>query len=237
MQKLDGRKLTHSQSEYIRIQSVKAVREGNKSPEEIIKTFGLHRSNIYKWLKIYDSYGYSGLQSSQSQGPVPKLTSKQKQQLYKYLQKNPLQLKFEYALWTIEMIVELIDLKFGVQYSTVQVGRILKAIGFSKQKPLERAYQQDPEKVKTWLSTEYPRIKSEAKKKREKFILATRQVFTPRLNMVQLGHLRAKRLLLKQLDNVKKLIVFLPLIIKVNCVLCYTMKNSQQRYLSAFYSS
>lgn len=166
MQKLDGRKLTHSQSEYIRVQSVKAVREGNKSPEEVIKTFGMHRSNIYKWLKIYDDYGYAGLQSSQSKGPVPKMTSKQKQQLYSYLQKNPLQLKFEYALWTIEMIVELIHVKFGVQYSSVQVGRILKEIGFSQQKPLERAYQQDPEKVEKWLTTEYPKIKREAKKEK-----------------------------------------------------------------------
>jgi transposase len=166
MQKLDGRKLTHSQSEYIRVQSVKAVREGNKSPEEVIKTFGMHRSNIYKWLKIYDDYGCAGLQSSQSKGPVPKMTPKQKQQLYSYLQKNPLQLKFEYALWTIEMIVELIHLKFGVQYSSVQVGRILKEIGFSQQKPLDRAYQQDPEKVEKWLTTEYPKIKREAKKEK-----------------------------------------------------------------------
>lgn len=166
MQKTDGRKLTHSQSEYIRVQSVKAVREGNQSPEDVIKTFGMHRSNIYKWLKIYDDSGYAGLQSTQSKGPAPKMTTKQKQQLYSYLQKNPLQLKFDYALWTIEMIVALIHLKFGVQYSSVQVGRILKEIGFSQQKPLERAYQQDPEKVEKWLKTEYPKIKREAKKEK-----------------------------------------------------------------------
>ena len=164
--KLDGRKLTHSQSEYIRVQSVKSVREGKQSPEDVIKTFGMHRSNIYKWLKIYDAKGYAGLQSSKSKGPVAKMSNKQKQQLYKYLQKNPLQLKFDYALWTIEMIVELIHLKFGVQYSSVQVGRILKEIGFSQQKPLERAYQQDPEKVDKWLKTQYPQIKREAKKEK-----------------------------------------------------------------------
>jgi transposase len=164
--KSDGRKLTHSQGEYIRIQSVKAVREGKESPEDVMKTFGLHRSNIYKWLKIYDNQGYAGLKSTKSKGPSPKMTVKQKQQLYNYLQKNPLQLKFDYALWTIEMIVELIQMKFDVQYSSVQVGRILKEIGFSQQKPLERAYQQDPEKVDKWLKTAYPLIKKEAKKEK-----------------------------------------------------------------------
>ena len=126
----------------------------------------MHRSNIYKWLKIYDDHGYAGLQSTQSKGPIPKMTAKQKRQLYSYLQKNPLQLKFDYALWTIEMIVELIHLKFNIHYSSVQVGRILKEIGFSQQKPLERAYQQDPEKVEKWLTTEYPKIKREAKKEK-----------------------------------------------------------------------
>lgn len=163
---MDGRKLTHEQSEYIRIQAVKAVRQKNQSPEEVIKTFGLHRANIYKWLKVYDAKGFGGLQSTKSKGPVPKIKEKQKQQLYNYLLKNPTQLKFEYALWTVEMIAALIKTKFGITYSSVQVGRLLKAIGFSKQKPLERAYQQNPEKVSEWLTTQYPSIKKEAKKEK-----------------------------------------------------------------------
>jgi len=59
--------------------------------------------------------------------------------LGKYLLKNPSQLKFEFALWTVAMIIQLIADKFGVSYSDVQVGRILKEIGFSKQKPLQRS--------------------------------------------------------------------------------------------------
>ena len=62
--KLDGRKLTHEQSEYIRIQAVKAVRKKNQSPEDVIKTFGLHRSNIYNWLKKFDKGGFNALRST-----------------------------------------------------------------------------------------------------------------------------------------------------------------------------
>ena len=164
--KMDGRKLTHEQSEYIRIQAVKAVRHKKQSPEDVIKTFGLHRANIYKWLKVYDTSGFSGLQSTKSKGPKPRITEKQKQHLYNYLLKNPTQLKFEYALWTVEMIVELITIKFNINYSNVQVGRLLKEIGFSRQKPLERAYQQNPEKVTEWLTKQYPSIKKEAKKEK-----------------------------------------------------------------------
>lgn len=162
--KLDGRTLSHSQSEYIRIQSVKKVRIEGKSPEEVIKTFGLHRTNIYKWLRQYDAYGFDGLKSSKSLGPTPKLSTKQESQLAKLLLKNPLQLKFDYALWTIDMITELIHQKFDVTYSKVQVGRLMKKLGLSRQRPLERAIQQNPEKVTEWLNKQYPAIKKEAKK-------------------------------------------------------------------------
>jgi transposase len=164
--KIDGRKLTHEQSEYIRIQAVKAVRIENKSPEEVIKTFGLHRANIYKWLSKYDAGGLEVLKSSKSQGPSPKLNEKQLAQLKKWLLKNPLQHKFSFALWTVEMIVELIQSKFGVTYSKVQAGRILKSLGMSRQRPVERAYQQDPEKVSQWMNKTYPAIKKEARKEK-----------------------------------------------------------------------
>ncbi|MDE3213908.1 MAG: IS630 family transposase [Bacteroidota bacterium] len=144
------------------------VRVENKSPEEVIKTFGLHRANIYKWLAAYDAYGFDGLKSTKAKGPTPKLTEKQKKQLTGMLLKNPLQLQFEYALWTIDMITELISRKFSVNYSKVQVGRLMKKLGLSRQRPLERAIQQDPQKVQDWLNKAYPAIRKEAKKgKRE----------------------------------------------------------------------
>ena len=164
--KIDGRKLTHEQCEYIRIQAVKAVRIKKQSPEDVIKTFGLHRANIYKWLKKFARGGFAALHSSKAKGPTPQLKIWQKNKLAGYLLKNPTQLKFEYALWTVPMVVELIAMKFDVLYSTVQVGRILKEIGFSRQKPLERAYQQDPEKVSLWLNKSYLAIKQEAKKEK-----------------------------------------------------------------------
>jgi transposase len=164
--KPDGRKLSHAQSEYIRIQAVKAVRIKKQSPEDVIKTFGMHRTNIYKWLRWYDANGYEGLKSTKSLGPESRLTVRQERELIKLLLKNPLQLRFEYALWTIDMIVGLISRKFSVNYSKVQVGRLMKKLGLSRQRPLERAIEQDPKKVKDWLTKHYPAIKREAKKEK-----------------------------------------------------------------------
>lgn len=164
--KIDGRKLSHDQSEYIRIQAVKAVRINGSSAEEVIKTFGLHRANIYKWLKKYDEFGLDALKSRKASGPQPKLTPSQKHQLKKLILKSPLQLKldFEFALWTIDMVKELIWKKFKVNYSSSHVANILKQIGYSNQRPIERAYQQDPVKVDKWLAKDYKAIKAEATK-------------------------------------------------------------------------
>ena len=170
--KIDGRKLSHEQSEYIRIQAVKSVRKDNKSPEEVIEIFGLHRANIYKWLSKYDAGGFEALKSNKAKGPSPKLSPKQKEQFAKLLLANPLQLKFEYALWTVDMIKVLITQKFNVSYSKVQIGRLLKQIGFSRQRPIERAYQQDPIKVQEWLNKTFPAIKKEAKKEKRDIYFA-----------------------------------------------------------------
>jgi transposase len=78
--------------------------------------------------------------------------------------KTPLQFKFEYALWTLAIIRELIARQFGVKLSEVSVGRLMKRLGFTAQRPLYRAWQQNPERVQSWQDTEYPGIAKRAKK-------------------------------------------------------------------------
>jgi transposase len=62
------------------------------------------------------------------------------------------------------MVRELIRREFGVGLSAVSVGRLLKTLGLSPQKPLYPAWQADPEAVAAWKATEYPKIAAEAKK-------------------------------------------------------------------------
>jgi transposase len=75
-----------------------------------------------------------------------------------------MQLKFEFALWTRDMVRELIRQRFAVRISEVSVGRLLRKLGLSPQRPLARAYQRDPELVETWLREQYPAIVKEAKR-------------------------------------------------------------------------
>ncbi len=63
-----------------------------------------------------------------------------------------------FALWTRDLVREVIKRTFGVSYTRQGVGKLLHRLGLSPQRPLVRAYEQDPERVARWKTEEYPAI-------------------------------------------------------------------------------
>lgn len=166
MSNLDGRKLDHKTREAIRIRAVQMV-EAGESPETVIKALGFSRSRIYEWLARYREGGIEALRFKGIPGKKPKLSAADLKKLARIItDKNPLQLKFEFALWTRAMVRKLIMDKFCVSLSESQVGRLLHKMGMSPQKPLHRAWQRDPQQVKQWLDDEFPSIQKLAKKQK-----------------------------------------------------------------------
>ena len=164
MEKLDGRKIGPEAMEQIRIRAVKRVQQG-ESPEKVIATLGFSRACIYNWLARYRTGGWHALKSGKHSGRPKKLSGKQIAWLYKTISdKDPIQLKFSFALWTRSIISRLIRKQFNLKLSQTSVGRLLHQMGFSCQKPLYRAYQQNPEAVEHWKKTIFPQIKKRAKK-------------------------------------------------------------------------
>lgn len=62
------------------------------------------------------------------------------------------------------MVGELVNECYGVSMSTSAVGRLLTRMGPSAQRPLVRAYEQDPEVVRRWKEEVHPRIAAKAMK-------------------------------------------------------------------------
>jgi transposase len=78
--------------------------------------------------------------------------------------KSPLQLKLPFALWTRSQIRTVVYRQFSIRLSLPSIGRLLAQLGLTCQKPLFRAYQQNPSLVEQWLKREYPRIRAMAKR-------------------------------------------------------------------------
>ena len=163
MRKDDARKLDHQTLEAMRERAVRRVQEG-ESPEVVAKIFGIGRTAMYRWLSQYRQGGWSALKAKPLFGRPPKLDDKKLKWIYDTVtQKNPLQMKFAFALWTREMVATLIKDKFKIKLSGASVGRLLAQLGITCQKPLHRAIERNEALVQKWLKTEYPKIRRAAK--------------------------------------------------------------------------
>jgi transposase len=166
MRKTDARKLDHKTLTAVRQRAVASVQEGH-SPEIVAKTMGIARATMYGWLAKYRDGGWGSLDARKRGGRPPKLDGPAMHWIFRTVtMKNPLQMKFTYALWTAKMIGKVINDRFGVKLSKASVCRLLAQLGLTPQRPIWRAYQQKPEEVQRWLNKEFPKIRSLARREK-----------------------------------------------------------------------
>lgn len=157
--------MDHRTLEEIRKMAVERVREGEK-PSAVIASYGFHRCVIYRWLKTAAGRGkgLKALTSRRGTGRPRKLTPEQERQVFRWINgKNPMQYGFDFGLWTRQIVRELIEREFDVVLSLASVGALLARQGLTVQKPLQRAYQRDPEAIERWQRETYPAIARQAK--------------------------------------------------------------------------
>ena len=165
MIKQDARSLTAEAQEALRRRAVEAVRDG-MTQTEAAKTFGVARGTVNKWMRHYRAGGARALKARPQGRPTgpSRLRGWQAGQIVRTLSdRTPDQLKLPFVLWTREAVGALICVRFGVRVSVWTVGRWLRRWGFTPQKPVRRAWEQDPKAVERWLRVQYPRIRREAK--------------------------------------------------------------------------
>jgi transposase len=159
----DGRKLDHKTLEDIRIRSVRLIMDEEVRVQDVAESLGLRRSTVYSWVKTYKERGEQALLAKPVPGRPSKLSDEQVRAVYTILLgKDPRQLQFDFALWTRWMVGDLIKRMYDVELTEQSVGRMLRRLGMSPQRPLVRAYEQDPEAVRRWKTETYPAIREQA---------------------------------------------------------------------------
>lgn len=163
--KQDGRRLDHKTLEHFRVMAVTRVREG-ESPADVIASIGFNRTTIYKWIKVAltPGVGMRALRSTPATGRPRTLSPAQERQVFRWINgRDPRQYGLDFGLWTRSIVADLIDKKFGIRLGVTSIGTLLAKLGFTPQKPLQRAYQRDPEAIERWQREIYPAIARQAR--------------------------------------------------------------------------
>lgn len=163
--KRDGRGLDHRSLETIRLMSIERVREGER-PSAVMASFGFNRTTIYKWLQAasHPGIGLKALRSRQATGRPRSLTPRQEQQVFRWINgRDPRQYGLDFGLWTRLIVAHLIEKKFDIRLGVTAVGALLAKLGLTPQKPLQRAYQRDPDAIERWRREQFPEIARQAK--------------------------------------------------------------------------
>lgn len=160
----DGRKLDHVTLQALRLQAIKAIREG-ADVASVASAYGVNVRSVFRWLADFANGGHSALLAKPIPGRPPKITADEMQWIAQAVRDHtPLQYKFNYGLWTLSLIGGLIDRQFGKKLSLSAISRVMKLLGFSAQKPLYQAWQQDAQLVRQWETQTYPAIRAQARK-------------------------------------------------------------------------
>lgn len=165
-EKIDTRKLTTPELARLRKQVVR-LREKNFSFKDISEVSGVHVDTVGRWYRDYLKRGKASFEykkRGREKGSFGSLTKAQEARIQQEItDKMPDQCRLNFALWTRRAIQQLIKQLWGKDMPIRTIGDYLKRWGFTPQKPLKKAYEQNPRKVSKWLEEEYPSIKERAK--------------------------------------------------------------------------
>lgn len=133
--------------EYGRFRAWELYQQGWKQ-QDIADALGVSQGAVSQWLTRAKAEGPQSLRRRKAPGPKPRLTAKQKAQIPELLKRGPEAFGFRGDVWTRERVATVIRREFGVSYHPVHVGRILKALRWTRQKPIRRARQRDEEAIR-----------------------------------------------------------------------------------------
>ncbi len=96
---------------------------------------GVDRRSVRRWKAAYREKGPQALKAKPAPGRPPKLTHNEKQELEELLLQGAEAAGFDTDLWTCPRVARVIRKHFGVRYHVDHIGRLLRSLGWSPQRP------------------------------------------------------------------------------------------------------
>ena len=152
-----GRRSSHEE----RIQAIQLIAQGY-TKREVANILQVTEASVYGWQKAYQEGGLAALSTKVASGRKRLLSDEQMLKLARMLRLNPRQLELDFGLWTRKRVREMVFREFGIDYTEQNIGKVLKLLGFSPQRPVYQAHQQHEEKRREWTEKTFPGISRRA---------------------------------------------------------------------------
>lgn len=135
--------------EYRRYRALALYRQGEKKAQ-IARTLGVSPGAVTQWLQAVEQGGEAALQTRKPSGRPTDVSPQQLAELPALLGQGAEVHGFEGAYWTRQRVAWLLEERYQVSYSEQHIGRLLKRLGYSLQKPAKHHYRQKQEDLRLW---------------------------------------------------------------------------------------
>jgi transposase len=136
-----------------------ALKAKGWSQQKIAEALGVTAGAVSQWMRRGREGGETALKSRPRPGAEPKLTAEQRAQLPGLLAQGAEAFGFRGDVWTAKRVATVIRREFRVRYHPNHVGKLLRAAGWSVQKPIERASQRNEAAIEAWRTERWPALK------------------------------------------------------------------------------
>lgn len=145
---------------------------------EAASTFRVSAQSVSAWTEKHRESGSKGLAAGtrgRRPGEQKALDSARQRRIARMIRdRTPDRYGLSGFLWTRAVVADLVAARFGVRLSLVTIGKYLRSWGLSPQKPVRKAFEQDPAAVSAWLTDTYPAIVAKARKDKAVIMWADR---------------------------------------------------------------
>ena len=155
MAQATGRAKEWREERRLRVWALKAM---GWSQQQIAEALGVTAGAVSQWMRRGREGGEEALKRRPRPGAEPKLTPEQRAQIPVLLAQGAETFGFRGDVWTAKRVATVIRREFGVRYHPNHVGKLLRAAGWSVQKPIERASQRDEAAIEVWRTERWPAL-------------------------------------------------------------------------------
>jgi transposase len=141
-----------------RLRAARRFAQG-RSQAEVARELGVSRQTALRWWTAWRAEGREGLRAAGRAGRRPRMSPAQLAAVEAALLEGAAAFGYRSELWTLPRIAAVIEQRTGVRYHPGHVWRLLRGLGWSKQRPTTRARERDEHAIRRWIRTTWPALK------------------------------------------------------------------------------